>query len=697
MKRFASICVALLLVSLLVATTFEAAAQVVAIDRVAKVVPVSGLSVIGKKEKAFFVADTAGSGSNVVSSFSWSLTVPSGSTATLDSTDKKGTSFTADVTGYFYVHLSAGGLTVHDTIFVSTYIGVPDDIGTSCLCHGGLFNAVAMKAKWAGTAHAKIYTEGIRGELEVDPATGHGVYKPSCAKCHTTGYNVTSDNGNFGYATTATGWDTTWVKMPAATLRPDGDYDISDTSIYHDFVTNPKWSSVVPVATIGCETCHGPLADHQSFSFGDKHYSKAMTWDAGVCNQCHNASSKHNIGARWAKSAHGILESGADTKRTSCFPCHSGSAFAKWTGSKSAPGWDANVDGNVKISCQACHDPHDATNPKQLRTVSVDSLKNGYQPTMGGVGLICVNCHQSRYSVAAKVTSSASKYYGFAAAHYGPHGNPQADMYYGTNGYQFGDNIFSGVSTHGAILENACVTCHMQDRGGLANHEFGMEDTTGGFKPWTVCQPCHGEIADYNDVRAAYDYDQNGHIEGVQTEVEGLLTKLAAVLPKNADGAVLDGMYNAADSATILAGGQALVGKIWDYYFVANDKSMGVHNTKYAVSLLQKALGLYPLDVKKTNMDVPKEFALNQNYPNPFNPTTNISFSLPKDENVKLEVYDMLGRLVKTLVNSRISTGNFSITWDGKDQDGAKVSSGMYLYRLQAGSFSSVKKMLMVK
>jgi hypothetical protein len=696
MKRFASICVALLLVSLLVAMTFEAAAQVVNIKRVAKVVPTSGLGVIGKKEKAFFVADTAGSGSTIVSSFSWSLTAPSGSAANLDSTMKIGTSFTADTNGYFYVHLTAGGLTVHDTIFVSNYIGVPADIGTACLCHGGLFDAVAMKAKWAGTAHAKIYSEGIRGKLEVDPATGHGVYKPSCAKCHTTGYNATSNNGNFGYATTVTGWDTTWIKMPAATLRPDGDYNISDTSIYHQFVTNSKWSSVVPVATIGCETCHGPLADHQSFAFGDKHYSKAVTWDAGVCNQCHNASSHHNIGARWAASAHGILETGKDTKRTSCFPCHSGSAFGKWMGNKAQPGWDANVDGGVKISCQACHDPHDATNPKQLRTMSVDSLKNGYKPTMGGLGAICMNCHQARSNVAAKVTTNASKYYGFGA-HYGPHGNPQTDMYFGTNGYQFGDNLFTGVSTHATILDDACATCHMQDRGGLPNHEFGMDDTTGGFKPWTVCQPCHGMVGGYDDIRASYDYDGNGVIEGVQTEVQGLLTKLKAILPKNPSGEPLDDMYTPADTATILAGGQPLVGKIWDYYLVKNDRSMGVHNAKYAVSILQKALGLYPLDVKKMGLEVPKDFALNQNYPNPFNPTTNITFSLPKDELVRLEVYDMLGRLVKTLVNSTVSAGNFSITWDGKDQDGAKVSSGMYLYRLQAGSFSTVKKMLMLK
>jgi len=88
---------------------------------------------------------------------------------------------------------------------------------------------------------------------------------------------------------------------------------------------------------------------------------------------------------------------------------------------------------------------------------------------------------------------------------------------------------------------------------------------------------------------------------------------------------------------------------------------------------------------------------MNQNYPNPFNPMTTINFSLPQTETVRLEVYDVTGKLVKTLVSQDMSAGSYGITWLGDDQNRAKVASGKYLYKLQAGSFSSVKKMLMLK
>ena len=94
---------------------------------------------------------------------------------------------------------------------------------------------------------------------------------------------------------------------------------------------------------------------------------------------------------------------------------------------------------------------------------------------------------------------------------------------------------------------------------------------------------------------------------------------------------------------------------------------------------------------------VPASFALSQNYPNPFNPTTNIEFALPQHETVKLEVYDILGRLVTTLANNDMPAGTYKVVWNGKDSRGQSVASGLYLYRLQAGSFTAVKKMLMLK
>ncbi len=93
----------------------------------------------------------------------------------------------------------------------------------------------------------------------------------------------------------------------------------------------------------------------------------------------------------------------------------------------------------------------------------------------------------------------------------------------------------------------------------------------------------------------------------------------------------------------------------------------------------------------------PEVFSLAQNYPNPFNPKTVIRFALPKDSWVKLEVYNILGQKVKTLVDEKLAAGVKEVQWDGKDGKGLEVASGIYFYRIKADSFSDVKKMVMLK
>lgn len=93
----------------------------------------------------------------------------------------------------------------------------------------------------------------------------------------------------------------------------------------------------------------------------------------------------------------------------------------------------------------------------------------------------------------------------------------------------------------------------------------------------------------------------------------------------------------------------------------------------------------------------PKEFGLDQNYPNPFNPATQISYRAPVDGHVKLVVYNLLGQQVRTLVNGFVPAGVYAVTWDGKDEVGRQVASGVYLYRMQADKFSAVKRMTLLK
>ena len=94
---------------------------------------------------------------------------------------------------------------------------------------------------------------------------------------------------------------------------------------------------------------------------------------------------------------------------------------------------------------------------------------------------------------------------------------------------------------------------------------------------------------------------------------------------------------------------------------------------------------------------LPEVYALGFNYPNPFNPETTIKYALPQASDVKLVVYNSIGQVVRTLVNERQSIGRYAFTWDATNDRGQAVSSGIYLYRLQAGEFAKVRKMLLLK
>jgi hypothetical protein len=96
--------------------------------------------------------------------------------------------------------------------------------------------------------------------------------------------------------------------------------------------------------------------------------------------------------------------------------------------------------------------------------------------------------------------------------------------------------------------------------------------------------------------------------------------------------------------------------------------------------------------VDKLSTDLPTHFSLDQNYPNPFNPATTISFTLPSKSFVSLKVFDILGREVATIISEEMSAGSYSRQWNA-----ANMSSGIYFYRLQAGTFIETKKLVLLR
>jgi hypothetical protein len=95
--------------------------------------------------------------------------------------------------------------------------------------------------------------------------------------------------------------------------------------------------------------------------------------------------------------------------------------------------------------------------------------------------------------------------------------------------------------------------------------------------------------------------------------------------------------------------------------------------------------------------EIPAQFHLFQNYPNPFNPSTTIRYTLPKSEFVTLKVYDILSQEVRTLANGKQAAGIKSLLWDGRDNTGKAVSSGIYIYRLHAADYVKNRKMVLIR
>jgi hypothetical protein len=139
--------------------------------------------------------------------------------------------------------------------------------------------------------------------------------------------------------------------------------------------------------------------------------------------------------------------------------------------------------------------------------------------------------------------------------------------------------------------------------------------------------------------------------------------------------------------------------------FVAgNGTSNSAHNYSYADASVSSGTYVYRLkqvdhdgtykysSETEVSIDVPNAFVLNQNYPNPFNPTTTIAYTIPEQGMVSLIVYDVLGRQVGALVNEYKSAGNYTVSLDA-----SKLSSGVYFYCLQSGSFIQKKKMVLLK
>ncbi len=139
-------------------------------------------------------------------------------------------------------------------------------------------------------------------------------------------------------------------------------------------------------------------------------------------------------------------------------------------------------------------------------------------------------------------------------------------------------------------------------------------------------------------------------------------------------------------------------GKTLHFYFMATDSSGAVALHPYNAPDSTFTVNEAGVLVEPEFGPVPERFELLQNYPNPFNNTTIITFRIPETARVSLEIYNLLGQRVRTLINNEPKkAGQEQIRWDGRDESGRALPSGVYFYRLRSQHFSSIKKMILVK
>jgi hypothetical protein len=195
--------------------------------------------------------------------------------------------------------------------------------------------------------------------------------------------------------------------------------------------------------------------------------------------------------------------------------------------------------------------------------------------------------------------------------------------------------------------------------------------------------------------------------------IPGLLTPANGAIDQPATLTLTWGSVTGAATYRVQVASDSLFSRITlnDSTLTTASKEVGPlpNNTKYYWRVNAKNVGgtssystVFNFTTSTTGVEasegVPTEFSLKQNYPNPFNPSTTIKFGLPTQASVTMEIYNMLGVKVRTLIQGEVmSAGIHQMEWNGKDNAGVSVTSGVYLYRINAGTFQVSKKMMLLK
>jgi hypothetical protein len=396
------------------------------------------------------------------------------------------------------------------TVYAGTWAGAitgqdanGDPLAAGCTaCHNGTI-AVDNFKDWSKSGHAEIFTQNI-----TNPA-GH--WTENCAACHVVGYNPAVQNGGWDEAAAAEGF-----KAPASGV----------IGLWSKMLTsNPKTALL---SNIQCENCHGPNNDSTLHANGTVDAAR-VSISADVCGACHGEPPRHGRFQQWEESGHGNFELAIDESGSSnCARCHTAQGFLKWISqgdlTKAIQGKAGNAtaaemaaivtrDTAQPQTCVVCHDPHNpGSTSGEPNTATVRIMGNtlllpaGFKAEVVGKGAICITCHNTRNNVhnidVAPVNFQA------------PHTAAQGDVLMGENAYF----VPTEARSPHALIENTCVTCHLNESPPPADYSNNLAGTNHGFKAsLNICSSCHS-----NAINA----------EGLQVNVENKMTDLAAAMSK---------------------------------------------------------------------------------------------------------------------------------------------------------------------
>jgi hypothetical protein len=331
------------------------------------------------------------------------------------------------------------------------------------------------------------------------------------------------------------------------------------------------------------------------------------------CADCHGSTPKFPVlGAKMGYDTSGHKNNGNSyyANGDGCQRCHTNEGFIEYA-TKGSVDPKSFVRYPSQQGCFSCHSPHERWD-FSLRTEKPVKLGTGATVDFGK-GNLCANCHQAALGTAKQVVKASEAKTVFAF--YGAHHGPQSDVMSGTNAWEFAGKKYSS-SPHKDVIQDGCVTCHMSLPEGryafspsLGGHSFNVvsEVHEVGKVNNSGCLDCHKGLkqvagTEVFDIKAKADYDQDGTVEPVQMEVQGILE---AFVNKNGTGylqTMNPPMFKKDAEATFAGLGagwansrtgqwsETQMAALYNFKFFVEDRSRGVHNATYTIQVLYDSL-----------------------------------------------------------------------------------------------------------